>query len=460
MNLIARVKQKWEKMDESWRFAITAFLIARTFYAAWSWVILTVQPVAVHYIEAEEKPAVLFLNLHTNQIHTYLRSIEGNDLTFRSAGRNLVTDLQRGSIWNIDSGRAVSGFYQGTMLTRVTSPNDMFSYYQTAPYPLAWLAVWQRFDANWYTSIAEYSYGIIPGDHAFPPLYPLLIRLLMPLTGNAFLAGLLISHIATLYALKLLHETFSEMRGEIFARRAMVFVLLFPTAFFFFSAYTESLFLVFVLLALRSMKTSSWHWAGLWIFCATLTRVQGLALLPPMLYAMWRQPLFLRTSQHWVGGFVAGLGALFYFYFRARYATNVLPSAASVWEPVWHWTFVPPWEGYLYAVRTVLSGQFNHIDLLNWIATTIFIILLVVGWKKLPVEYSLFASFSLLIMLTRVIETKPLNSMLRYLLTLFPIFFVASSWSARPWVQRLIVYGCIALNLFLSAEFFGWGWVA
>jgi hypothetical protein len=460
MRFTSRLRLKWEKSDESWRFAITAFITARTFYAVWSGIILLIQPVAVHYVEVDEQPAVLFLDLHTNQYHTYLRNIDGNQLSFRSAGENSVTDLQTGSVWNIDSGTAETGFFERHKLTSVRSPEDMFSYFSTKPYPVAWLALWQRFDANWYTSIAEYNYGSIPGDHAFPPLYPLLIRLLMPLTGHAFLAGLLISHAALLYALKLLYDAFAELGDKIVAKRAVAFILLFPTAFFFFSAYTETLFLVFVLLSLRYTKVGAWHWAGLWIFCAILTRVQGLALLASMLYGMWRRPNFLRTFQHWVGTSIPGFGALFYFYFRARYATNIIPSTASTWEPIWHWSFVPPWDGYLYAVRTLLSGRFTYIDFLNWAATSIFIILLVIGWRRLPLEHNLFVTVSLLIMLTRVIETKPLNSMLRYLLTLFPLFFVASDRSSRPGMQRVIVYTCIALNLFLSAEFFGWGWVA
>lgn len=460
MHLSNRIRAQWERLDESWRFAITAFLIARALYALWSWLILSVQPVAVHYVEVESEPAVLFLDLHTNQIYTYLRNIEGNQLTFRSASSDSVADLQTGSTWNLRSGEAVAGYYHGSALTSVVSPTDMFSYFQSMPYSSPGLALWQRFDANWYASIAEYGYGVIPGDHAFPPLFPLLIRLLMPLTGNAFLAGLLISHISTLCALKLLYDVFVEMGDSYAARRALSLVLLFPTAFFFFSAYTESMFLVLTLLSLRSMKASVWHWAGFWIFCATLTRVQGVALLFPLLYGLWKYPLFLRRFQHWMGILIAGSGSLFYFYFRSRYSTSLVPFGSSVWEPVWRWNFVPPWEGYLYAVRTLLSGQFNYIDFLNWIACTLFIILLVIGWKRIPMEHNLFVVFNLLIILTRVIETKPLNSMLRYLLTLFPIFFIADVWANRPWKRRLIVYTCLALNAYLSAEFFGWGWVA
>ena len=139
MRFMSQLRLTWGKLNESWRFAITAFLVARTFYAVWSCVILIIQPVAVHYVEVDEQPAVLFLDLHTNQYHTYLRSLEGNQLTFRSAGKNSVTDLQTGSIWNIEAGKAETGFYERQALTAVRSPEDMFSYFSTKPFPIAWL---------------------------------------------------------------------------------------------------------------------------------------------------------------------------------------------------------------------------------------------------------------------------------------------------------------------------------
>jgi hypothetical protein len=51
-------------------------------------------------------------------------------------------------------------------------------------------------------------------------------------------------------------------------------------------------------------------------------------------------------------------------------------------------------------------------------------------------------------------------SMSRYVLTLFPAFQPLSMAGEKPWSQRIITYTFMALNLFLSAQFFGWGWVA
>lgn len=461
MSYISWIKSKWGQLDEAWRIAIIAFLVARSFYALWSWVILTIQPVAIHYIEVDGKTGITLYNLHNNQTFSYVSEVNGESLLFRAVDQSMVRDLQTGSLWSISTGTALEGVFQGTSLLPTETSPEMFPYLGTTPYPNAWLGLWQRFDTNWYLSIAQYGYGFFAGDHAFPPFFPLLIRLLTPITGHPFLAGLFIAHAATLYALKLLYDFFKELGGQEVARQTLSLVLLFPTAFFLFSAYTESLFLVFSLLALRCARTGAWHWSGFWIFLATLTRVQGLALAVPLVYCMWQAGQFLKRPQHWVGMTSAGAGFLFYLYFRSQYTAVAFPNVNSAWEPSWHWRFVPPWEGYFYAVRALASGNFNHIDFFNWLLTTVFLVLLITGWKKMPIEYNLYVTASLLIMLTRVIDTKPLNSMLRYLLTLFPIFFPLGTMIMKnPWKKRIIIYGSLALSLFLSAEFFGWGWVA
>jgi hypothetical protein len=457
MGLISRIKQTWGTLDESWRFAITAFLIARTFYALWSWVVLTIQPVAVHYVEADHKPAVLFLNLYTIESHTYVREVNGESLTFRAVSRNTVMDLQTGSLWDVDSGRALEGYFKGLVLPSATSPTDMFAYFHATPYPNAWLAVWQRFDANWYVSIAEQGYGSIPEDIHFPPLYPLLISITKPLTGNAFASGLIISHVAAIYALKLLLDVFNQWGKTPRGKQTLGYFLAYPTSFFLFSAYTESLFLVTALLALRHMQNKSWSWAGFWIFCSVLTRLQGVALLLPMAYLMWKDAPFLRRPGHWFGAAIAGIGPLFYIYLRS---TLSVTSVVALNEPSLYARLVPPWTSYLYAMGTLLSGVFNYVDLLNWLSVTLFFILLLLGWRTVPVEFNLYAMFSLLIIITRVVETQPLMSMSRYSLTLFPAFHIISLADRNPWIRRIVVYTCIALNLFLSAEFFGWGFVA
>lgn len=450
--------QRLERLDESWRFALITFIIVRLFYALWSWAILTLQPLAVQNVVLADEPVLTVFDLQGSQAYTYLRQINGLELTFRAADTEAITDLQTGSVWAISSGKGLAGRYAGeTLLPARTPSSEIFPYYRAKPFPVSWLAIWQRFDANWYMSVAETGYGGVPGDDHFPPLFPVLIRLLKPLFGDAFLAGLFLSHVTTLYALKLLYETFQEWGEDLQAKRAALFFLLYPASFFLFSVYSESLFLVAALLALRYMRSRSWAWAGFWAFCAILTRLQGAALLIPMLYLMWRDKPWLRKPAHWFGLALPGLAGLFYLFLRSKQvSTGVVPLV----ESAWHARLVLPWETYGYALQTLFSGNATFIDVLNWAVVTLFFVLLVVGWRYIPLEYTLYSVFSLLIILIRIVDTQPLISMSRYALTLFPSFFVLGLTAENPWMRRLIVYVFLPLNLYLSAQFFSWGWVA
>ena len=450
--------QRWKTLDESWRFAIISFLAVRLFYAVWSFAILTVQPLAVQNIELSNKPVLSIFSLQNSQAYTYLRQIDGQVLTFQATSASTAADLQTGSTWDIATGMAVEGHYQGSALSPSNAlPSQIFPYHNTKPYPLAWLAIWQRFDSNWYTSVADSGYGTIGGADHFPPLFPVLIRILEPLFGSSFLAGLLISHLAALSAIKLLYDTFCKWGGHYVAKQTVLLFLIYPTSFFLFSVYSESLFLVAVLLSFQNMKKGSWAWAGFWIFCAILTRLQGAALVIPMIYLMWRDHIFLPNPASWFGLTLPVIGGLFYLFLRSIQVTNgIIPLV----ELDWHARLVPPWDTYWYAIQTLMSGKFTFIDLLNWAIVTLFLILLVAGWRKIPLEYNLYTAFSLLIMLIRIVETQPLISMSRYSLTLFPSFFIFGMAGENPWLRRLIIYTFIPLNLYLSAQFFLWGWVA
>jgi hypothetical protein len=159
------------------------------------------------------------------------------------------------------------------------------------------------------------------------------------------------------------------------------------------------------------MRKRSWIWAGFWTFCAILTRLQGAALIIPMLYLMWQDHPFLRKLAHWFGLGISTLGGLFYLFLRSRQVTDgTIPFV----EAEWHARLVPPWETYWYAVQTLFSGRFTFIDALNWAVATLFMVLLIIGWRKIPLEYNLYSVCSLLIILIRIVETQPLIAMSRY----------------------------------------------
>jgi len=452
------IAHHWVSIHESWRFAITIFVIARLLYALWSWVIFTIQPVAIQNFELSGEPILSVFILNDSQRHVYLRKVNGEILTFRPLSADFMVDQQTGTVWDHSNGLAIQGRYKDSVLSpSKTSALDIFPYHGTASYPGKWLGMWQRFDTNWYISIAENGYGSVAGDDHFPPLFPLLIRILEPVFGNIFLAGLFISHSATLICLKLLYDTFSPWGEKPVCKRSVLFFVIYPTFFFFFSVYSEPVFLLTSLLSLRAMKSRSLVWAGFWTFCAILTRLQGAALLTPMVFLLWRDRPFLQKPAHWAGVIVAGVGGLFYLYLRSLQVTS---GAVPFVESEWHARIVPPWQTYGYAIQTIISGNFTFIDILNWSVATLFISLLVWGWRRIPLEYNLYTASSLFIILIRVVEAQPLISMSRYALLLFPSFYALGMAGENPYIRRAILYTFIPLNLYLSGQFFIWGWVA
>jgi hypothetical protein len=317
------------------------------------------------------------------------------------------------------------------------------------------LSPWQRFDTNWYLAIADHGYGHIPGDIHFPPLYPLFIRLSSSvLGGRDLLAAWLISNVAIVVVFILLYEQTAKWMDAEVAQKAVIYLAMFPTAFFLFAPYSESLFLLFVLLFFLALNREQWVWAGICAGLGVLTRLQGIVLLLPLVY------LWFQTKSHsksWIVGMGLPLiAALTYLAVRASApASSLIPLN----EPELSARLVPPWENYLYAITTLLSARFVLPDLLNFLAGLWLAIAIVVGWKRLPMSLNLFNASSLFLTTMRFVDTQPLNSLIRYSLAFFPIFMLMGSAGKNPWVNRIVLYVGFALNLYLTAQFILWGWV-
>lgn len=443
--------------DKALRWSVGVFLVARIALTVWSVVIASLLPTLVENLDLFGAPVLAAFDLTTSERYAYSRELDGRVLTFRLADAGHVTDAQTASVWSLRDGRAISGVYSGRALNpSVYRVEDIFPYRGVPAETNSLLAFWQRFDANWYVAIAERGYGNIDGDVHFPPLYPALIRFGGTVLGNYFVAALLISNLATIAMLGVLYQIVRDHFDGSVAARAAIYLLIFPTAFFFFSAYTESLFLLIALLALRTMQRREWLWAGFWTFCAILIRLQGIALFVPLIYALWTARPFDKKVARLVSLALAAGALVLYLLIRAVDGdATVIPTS----EPSLFARLVPPWENYVYALQTLASGRFILADVLNWAVTTIFVVLLVIGWRRLPIAFSLYAAASVIVLTMRLVETQPLDSMSRYALTLFPIFILLGKWGEKGWVQRAIVYPSIALALYSSAQFFMWGWV-
>jgi Gpi18-like mannosyltransferase len=137
---------------------------------------------------------------------------------------------------------------------------------------------------------------------AFPPLYPLLVRFLsFPFPAYQGLVAVLVSNVAFLGVLGLLTRLGTPYLGRRRASMAAGLLAIYPFASVFAMAYTESLFLLLVLAAYLAAERRHRAWAGVFLALAALCRLQGVALLLPLLILMLRQDGWRpRASMAWL----------------------------------------------------------------------------------------------------------------------------------------------------------------
>jgi hypothetical protein len=160
-----------------------------------------------------------------------------------------------------------------------------------------------NWDGKWYAQIARDGYTYDPkamSSVAFFPAYPLLGRAVARVTGLPHTDALaVVSNLFLVAALCLLMDyarrRFPDGPPHLPVYSALALALC-PLAFFFRVAYTESMFLFLAVLAMYGLLR---RWpiflVALTIGLATATRATGVALIPPLALAVWKEyPSFSR----------------------------------------------------------------------------------------------------------------------------------------------------------------------
>lgn len=175
-------------------------------------------------------------------------------------------------------------------------------------------------DGWYYLGISAGGYQADPvagaySNVAFPPLYPLLVRVLsLPFPAYQGLVAVLLSNVAFLGAIALLARLGTPYLGRRRASMAAGLLVIYPFASVYAMAYTESLFLLLVVGAFLAAERRHRAWAGIFLGLAVLCRLQGVALVLPLAILMLRQDGWRpRWSLAWlVLGPLAAAGYLLY----------------------------------------------------------------------------------------------------------------------------------------------------
>jgi hypothetical protein len=323
---------------------------------------------------------------------------------------------------------------------------------------------------------------------AFFPLYPALERTLSIFFHRDMLVtGMVISNVAFLGVLIVLYRLVEmEFDGET-ARRAALYISIFPTALFFFAAYNESLFLLFMLLCVYALRRGSWWLAGLFGFLAMLTRSVALFLGVIFLYEYVRQkwPLIrrawrkrqrqqaIRQLADLPAIVLLPLGLGIYAFALGRRFND--PLAFLHAQTHWRDGLSAPWTAPLIALKSVLTlSLFTFAvphDIIELSALGLFLTLLVlcfVGPERLARDQWSFALFGLLALVYALlfpgspgpngIPYDPLPSMQRLVLEIFVGFILLARLGRRPWFHQGYLLIALPMLAFLVLQFLTGHW--
>jgi hypothetical protein len=323
--------------------------------------------------------------------------------------------------------------------------------------------VWARWDSDWYLLIAQEGYSDSPSSTpAFFPLYPGLVAVLgRLLAGHYVLAGVLLSLAACAVAFVLLHRLALQLLDADGARRAVLYLAVFPTALFLGAVYSESLYLALALGSFLLAERGRFLGAGAVAGLAMLTRPVGIALLPALAVLAWRSS-DRRRALLGVAAAVP-IAAIYPLLLGLWIGEPFAPLRAQegIWERTLSWAgpFGGLWNGFA-ALADADPARTLALNVQQLAFTLLFLGLAALAWRRFGAPYGLFALVSLAIPLSLPAERFPLLSMSRFGLVVFPLVLALAALGARRRLHEPIVAVSALLLGVAVVQWALWQWVA
>lgn len=312
---------------------------------------------------------------------------------------------------------------------------------------------WANWDGVHYLSIAANGYLANLKTMIFFPGYPLLIKLASLLVGDFFLAAYLVSHLSAVLSSIMLYKFVLLKFNKEIAQRTIFYFLIFPSSFYLVAAYSESTFILFVILSFYFAYQKKWLLAAIFGFMATLTRVIGAIIIIPLILEYLTQINFslkkIRANFLWL--FLILLGPLLYMFYLSN----------TVGDPFYFLTLQNTYYRSTDPQNplVVLLSYFNNLKigfLLDYLLT---IMVLIFSWfifKKIRASLGLYSFLMILI----PVLTGSLTGNQRYALVAFPIFILMAQISKNKLVNLFLTIIFLMLLAVSMTLFINGYWVA
>jgi hypothetical protein len=308
-----------------------------------------------------------------------------------------------------------------------------------------------RFDCGKYLSIAQHGYSTAesagqPGatNFAFYPLFPLLVRIIAPVFGGSFFfAAVTLTNLCFYAALAYVYKYARLVNlGHRTALLAVGLLCVMPQSIAFSAVYSESPFLLLLVVAMYYLRGESYLIAGIAAALLSATRANGVFFavfavawiiqcdgVHPFLKP-WQRP------EKFIPIVFAPFG-MFVFLTYCFVTTGDAFAHPSTELYGWGWYFAPPWENLLVMLRTDGVVRLAALSGIGF-----FLCCLLLLRRKLYAEFAFCIALVLLIW-----SGQGTASVFRYWLVLFPVWIaLARELEQKPLLSAMVFSVFAMLN--------------
>jgi hypothetical protein len=237
------------------------------------------------------------------------------------------------------------------------------------------------------------------------------------------LAGIIVSSLSCLALLFYLFKLAAlELRDERRATRAILYLAVYPVAFFLLAVYSESVFLAATTAAFFYARCKRWSYTGIAALLAGLTSHLGFLLIVPIGWEAYRElsklgwRWTLNTFASVLAALAAPVASLFWALLIGWRSNDLFVVLHSREQTPFFRRLSIPLEPVIAALQSALQK-----DLVPWVrastlielSTVVLMILVAIAcWRaKLPSAYGLYCSAATFLLLCQTIPDWPLQSM-------------------------------------------------
>lgn len=334
---------------------------------------------------------------------------------------------------------------------------------------LDYLEKWNVWDGPHYLEIAAngYSHHIEEGQYlmlVFFPLFPLITRIFHYIIPNYTVAALTVSTLCYAGGCVLMHKLVTIDYSKSTAMKSIIFLSVYPFAFFFGSVMTESVFFLLVIATFLAIREHKWLLVGILGMFSALSRSVGVLMIIPAVveWVQHEQPIKLIKDKNFrqlrsqflkiLPILLMPIGTLIYLYINYRTAGDAFIFLTYQKE---HW-----YQGIQFFGKTIamISSRIftanPHWNLNACIfipglfITILSAIIMLYGARR---TRSMYTVFMLIYFAYNAGATWPL-SICRYLSCAFPMFWIMAEFTdEHKWLEMpLTAIMAIGFGIYLT----------